>query len=96
MILEGPTVAATIFDVDREVHYPARLVHIPRAGELVKFFSYLDSASGHEMHDATGFYFEVVQVRHDLADLVENNERSQMAKQSVTIFVRRSYDPMLR
>ncbi|OGL26556.1 MAG: hypothetical protein A3G44_15615 [Candidatus Rokubacteria bacterium RIFCSPLOWO2_12_FULL_73_47] len=48
-------------------YYPVRLEWLPRVGDLIQLYSFLDTATGHE----PGHRWEVVQVVHELRDVTE-------------------------
>ena len=75
-------VNANISEVDGP-HYPARLTWIPRVGELIDLYSFLDTSTNH----APRHFYEVVNVVHKLHDVTE---KEPTGYHFVTVLVKRS------
>ena len=63
-------------------YYPVHLEWVPRVGELIDLWSFIDQASGH----APAHRYEVLQVVHKLHDVSEKGDGAQF----VTVFVKPS------
>jgi hypothetical protein len=76
-------IEATIHEIDG-AYYNVRLHAIPRVGELIDFWSFLNQATGHE----PAKHYEVIQVVHKVYDVSEKTPRSKGGHQSVNVFVK--------
>ena len=65
-------------------YYQVRLSTVPRVGELIELFSFVDQEEGKPPEKRQ---YEVVQVKHDLHDVSRRNPRFQDGHHFVHIFV---------
>lgn len=65
-------------------YYQVRLYAVPRVGELIGLFSFLDQASG----DLAEKQYEVVQVVHKVHDVSEKVPQSKGGSHFVSVFVK--------
>jgi len=82
------SVNANIQEVDG-AYYQVHLSWIPRVGELIDLFSFLDASSGHQAQHS----FEVVQVVHKLHDVVEHSPSASSGHHFVTVLVKQLSEP---
>jgi hypothetical protein len=64
--------------------YPVKLHAVPRIGELIDFFSFIDQANGHP----PAKHYEVVQVVHAVRDVSEKISQSKDGCHFVSVFVK--------
>lgn len=76
------TTNANIQEINGGAYYQVRLEWVPRVGELIDLWSFVDQASG----DAPAHRYEVVQVVHKFQDVSKKSEGAHF----VTIHVRPS------
>lgn len=72
--------------VEGGAYYRVRLEWLPRAGDLVELYSFLDQASGHP----TPGRYEVVRVVHELHDVTDKAPASMKGYHYVSVHVRPS------
>jgi len=88
---DNPLINGNICEIDG-AYYPVVLKWIPRPGELINLFSFLDQASDHPHHHD----YEVVHVVHELHDIAKGEERSQTGHHFVQIYVKPSQHKFLK
>lgn len=83
--MQKPRINAHIQEIGPiSAYYPVHLTWVPRVGELIQLTSFLDIASGHQsMH-----WFEVVQILHEVHDVVDGDEQTYGADHFVRVMVR--------
>jgi hypothetical protein len=72
--------------------YPVRLHWVPRPGDLIDLYSFLDDKSGHPPQH----YYEVVRVVHKLHDIAETVTHTLGGHHFAEIYVRPSQDNLLK
>lgn len=75
---------ADICEVNKGAFYTVRLDWVPRVGELIDLFSFIDQADG----NAPKHYYEVVQVVHKLHDMTEKVPQANKGHHYVSVFVK--------
>jgi hypothetical protein len=68
-------------------YYPVRLYAVPRVGELIDLFSFIDQA---DKHPQPRKFYQVVQVVHEVRDVSEKIPQSKGGCHFVTVFVKLS------
>jgi hypothetical protein len=81
--MSRPTIEANICEIDG-AYYQVKLHAIPRVGELIKLFSFVDQA---DKRPPTKHY-EVVQVVHEIHDVSEKVPLSKDGRHFVSVFVK--------
>lgn len=69
------------------LYYPVRLAWLPRPGDLIDLYSYLEAAA---KRPDVKRYYEVVQVVHELRDIAEKVQQSHHGYHFVTVHVKPS------
>jgi hypothetical protein len=77
-------VNANICEINDGAYYRVRLNWVPRVGELIDLFSFLDQADAHPAKH----YYEVVQVVHQMYDVTEKVAQSLSGYHYVNVYVR--------
>ena len=83
---------ANICEVDDGPYYPVRLEWIPRPGDLIDLFSFIEQAA----RQPPQRHYEVVQVVHTLHDVFEGEERSYGGHHFVSVFVKPAQSGFLK
>ena len=65
-------------------YYPVKFHTVPRVGELISFYSFIDAASAHP----PAKHYEVVQVVHEVRDVSDEISQSQGGCHLVSVFVK--------
>jgi hypothetical protein len=78
-----PTIEANICEIDG-AHYQVKLHAIPRVGELIDLYSFLDQSTNHPPFK----HYKVVQVVHKMYDVSEKIPKSMDGYHYVSVFVR--------
>ncbi|MGZ5030459.1 MAG: hypothetical protein ACXV8I_07660 [Methylobacter sp.] len=78
-------IEANILELDG-AYYPVKLHTVPRIGEEIKLFSYIDQVSGH----ASEKHYEVVQIIHTVRDALKDIPESWIGYHHVDILVKSS------
>lgn len=84
--MSKPPIQANIVETDSGIYYPVRLYVVPRAGELIKLFSFIEQADKRPPVRR----YEVVQIVHDVHDVTERVSQSEGGHHFVTVFVKPS------
>lgn len=71
--------------------YPVRLYAVPRAGDLIDLYSFIDTAN----NDEPSHWYEVVAILHQVYDVTKANKRQAAGHHHVTVFVKPSESPLL-
>lgn len=79
-----PPIDANLQEINNGPYFPVKLHSVPRAGELIKLYSFLDAASGHDPVK----YYQVVQVLHDLHDVSEKIPQAKHGCHAVSVIVK--------
>lgn len=82
----NPPIFANICEIDGP-YFPVKLYAVPHVGELIDLTSLIDLIA--QRPDSRHFY-EVVQVRHELHDVPQDDPRYEKGNHSVSVFVKRS------
>lgn len=90
--MKPPQIDVQIRETCDGPYYEVRLHSIPRIGELIVLFSFVDMNSGHPPKK----HYEVVQVVHDLHDVSEKIPQAKEGVHSVTVFVKPFQSPFLK
>ena len=80
---------ANICELDG-AYYPVRLEWVPRVGELIDLFSYIEQADGRP----SGRHYEVIRVIHKLRDIADKVPASHDGCHFVEVHVKAA-DPSL-
>jgi hypothetical protein len=78
-------IEANICEIDG-VYYPVKLHSVPRVGELIDLFSFIEQANNRSPMK----HYEVVQVVHKIYDVAEKIPQSKDGQHFVTVFVKPS------
>jgi len=78
-------IEANILELDG-AYYPVKLHTVPRIGEEIKLFSYIDQVSGHKSEK----HYEVVQIIHTVRDVLKEIPESMNGYHHVDILVKPS------
>jgi hypothetical protein len=78
-------IEANICEIDG-AYYPVRLHSVPRVGELIDLFSFIDQADNRPPLK----HYEVVQVVHKIYDVTEKIPQSKGGQHFVSVFVKPS------
>lgn len=81
-------IEARIYETTDGTYYPVKLQTVPRVGELIDFFSYLDQAN----NCPPTKHYEVVQVLHEIHDVSDEIPQSKNGHQFITVFVKPSHN----
>lgn len=81
--MSKPTIEANICEVDG-AYYQVKLHAIPRVGELIELFSFLDQRTKHPPVK----HYKVVQVVHAIHDVSEKVPLSKDGRHFVSVFVK--------
>jgi len=76
-------IEANICEVDGN-YFQVRLYNVPRVGELINLFSYVNQANGLPPTK----HYEVVQVVHELRDVSDNIPQSKDGRHFISVFVK--------
>lgn len=85
-----PAIEANISEVEG-AYYPVRLYAIPRVGELIDLYSFIDAKTGHKPRK----FYEVVAVLHKMYDVGETVGGRDTAHHFVTVLVKPSHSEYL-
>jgi len=77
-------IEAHICEINDGPYYPVKLHSVPRVGELIDLWSFLNQTAGHE----PAKWYEVVQVVHKIFDVTDKVPRSETGSQFVSLFVK--------
>jgi hypothetical protein len=80
---------ANICEIEDGRYYPVRMGWVPRVGELIDLFSYLEQAASQPSRR----HYEVVQVVHELRDVAEAVKESHPGHHVVNVYVRAVESP---
>lgn len=83
--MSNPTIEANICEIGG-AYYQVKLYAVPRVGELIDLFSFLDQATKHPPMK----HYEVVQVVHEIHDVSEKIPQSKDGRHFVSVFVKPS------
>lgn len=84
--MEQLPIDANICEIDNGAYYPVKLHTVPRVGELINLFSFLDQSDG----SAPVKRYEVVQVVHKLHDVSDKVPKSESGHQFASVYVKPS------
>jgi hypothetical protein len=85
-IMSKPPVEANIIEINDGPYFRAKLHEVPRVGELIVFYSFLDEATGHPPKK----HYEVVQVVHLIYEASEKTPSHMRDINSINIYVKPS------
>lgn len=83
---------ANISEINDGPYYQVRLEWLPRVGELLDLYSYVEAAN----RQPEKRYYEVVQIIHQLRDITEKVRQSHEGSHFVTVLVRPSEDALFK
>lgn len=83
---------ANIREIGGGPYYPVKLHALPKAGELIELYSFIDAAA----KPPPKKFYEVVQVVHQLHDVSDKIWQSKGGSHFVTVFVKPSQSEFLQ
>lgn len=84
-------IQANICEIGGGAFYPVKLHTVPRIGELIKFYSFIEAAIG----QPPTMHYEVVQVVHEVRDVSAEISESKDGCHLVSVFVKRAQSQYL-
>lgn len=86
--MNKPTIEANICEIKTGDYHQVKLYAVPRAGELIKLFSFVEKAAGRPPEKQ----YEVVRVEHELCDVCDDVVESKAGHHFVNVWVKPSTD----
>lgn len=86
---------ANVQEIGDGPFYPVKLHSVPRVGDLIKLYSFIDANDKNFKGEAMKHY-EVVQVVHDLHDVSEKIPQAKHGCHAVIVFVKPSGSAFLK
>jgi hypothetical protein len=83
------SIIANICEMNDGLYYPVRMGWIPRVGELIDLFSYIEQAASRPSRR----HYEVVQVVHEVRDIAEHVKESHGGHHVVNVYVKPAESP---
>jgi hypothetical protein len=83
-------IAAHIREIDNGAFYPVKLATVPRVGDLIDLYSFIEAAEGQPPNRR----YEVVQVVHKVRDVTNLVKESEGGMHFVTVHVRPAHSPL--
>lgn len=82
--MSNPNIEANIHEIESGIYYRIKLFAIPRVGELIELYSFVE----HLDRKPPKKFYEVVQVVHNIHDVSERVSQSLDGAHFVNIFVK--------